>query len=235
MYVKLRLPTPLSLHIISPCHTIILWHDICIYHHHIILQCWQPTRMKRMNHPNNPFSSWSLGLSGWMPFVPICSLVFASCCWFLLYFSRFFHPRGPVNTAYCDVIVAGSADGLRRPGVAEQGLIENHNISWIFGSRPLETSPRLVVTRAATKKKIVKHIGNYKKISVFIYIYICSLYFSHFFLYLSYICYTSQWFLQSQPVAATGDLNSRQDHSWARTFLIEDMGGRLKTVVFNRC
>ena len=38
-----------------------------------LVQACQGTRMKRMNHPNNPFSSWSLGLLGWK----LCFLIFA--------------------------------------------------------------------------------------------------------------------------------------------------------------
>ena len=55
--------------------------------------------MKRMNHPGNLFSSWSLGFSGWKLLFLIFSYVFASSCWFLLYFPRFFHPGDPINPA----------------------------------------------------------------------------------------------------------------------------------------
>ena len=73
---------------------------ICVYRIPYVtaqpkMHCWQPTRMKRMNHPNNPFSS------GWKVFFLIISVVFASFYWFLLYFPRFFHPRGPVSSARC--------------------------------------------------------------------------------------------------------------------------------------
>ena len=59
-----------------------------------IEQTCQGTRMKRMNHPNNRFSSWSLGLLGWKWCFLICSKAFASFCCFFLYFPKFFHPGG---------------------------------------------------------------------------------------------------------------------------------------------
>ena len=49
----------------------------------LIIQCWQPTRMKRMNHPNNPLSSWSPGWLGWKLCFHIFSFVFACCCCFV--------------------------------------------------------------------------------------------------------------------------------------------------------
>ena len=48
-----------------------------------MFQCWQPTRMKRMNHPNNSFSSLSLGLLGWNLF---CLLLTIFCYMFLCFF-----------------------------------------------------------------------------------------------------------------------------------------------------
>ena len=53
-----------------------------------LVQCCYPTRMKRTNHPDSPFSSWSLGLLGWNLLFFICSFVFASFYWILLYFAR---------------------------------------------------------------------------------------------------------------------------------------------------
>ena len=64
----------------------------------------------------------------------------------------------------------------------------------------------IVVTRAATKKKIGKYmkIGKYTKKTIYIYFSYIVSYVFHIF---SYIFRISQLFLQSQPVAATGDLN----------------------------